>query len=93
MGIDESVIVRQTVAKNMINISKIVSIDYFTIQLFPLYDRLTLDSDERVRKACAEVVGEIAQVSPMDKKAQALCDIYYRFLKDPTSKIVRGTAF
>lgn len=46
-----------------------------------------------MRKTCAEVVAEIANVSPLDKKGQALSDIYYRFLKDPTSKIVRGTAF
>ncbi len=39
------------------------------------------------------MVADIAQVSPLDKKGQALSDLYYRFLKDPTSKIVRGTAF
>lgn len=54
---------------------------------------LTQDKDEKVRKTCAEVVADIAKVSPLDKKGRALGDIYYRFLKDPTSKIVRGTAF
>jgi hypothetical protein len=38
-------------------------------------------------------VADIAAVSPLDKKGQQLSDIYYRFLKDPSSKIVRGTAF
>lgn len=32
-------------------------------------------------------------MSPLERKGQDLADIYYRFLKDPTSKIVRGTAF
>ena len=93
LGIDESCSVRQTVAKNLLNISKIVSLEYFTNQIFPLYSSLTQDKDEKVRKTCAEVVADIAVVSPLDKKGQALSDIYYRFLKDPTSKIVRGTAF
>lgn len=39
------------------------------------------------------MVSDIANISPLDKKAKDLSDIYYRFLKDPTSKIVRGTAF
>jgi hypothetical protein len=93
LGIDESAVVRMSVAKNLLNISKIVSLDYFTASIFPLYDKLTLDKDEKVRKTCAEVVADIANVSPLDKKSQALGEIYYRFLKDPSSKIVRGTAF
>ena len=80
-------------ARNLLNISKIVSLEYFTSQIFPLYGNLTQDKDEKVRKTCAEVVAEITNVSPLDRKGQALADIYYRFLKDPTSKIVRGTAF
>lgn len=93
LGIDESSSVRQTVARNLLNISKIVSLESFNNQVFPLYSSLTQDREEKVRKTCAEVVAEIANVSPLDKKGQALSDIYYRFLKDPTSKIVRGTAF
>ena len=31
--------------------------------------------------------------SPLDKKAAELQTLYYRFLLDPSSKIVRGTAF
>ena len=80
-------------AKNLLNISKIVSLEYFTNQIFPLYNSLTKDKDEKVRKTCAEVVAEIANVSPLDKKGSDLGEIYYRFHKDPTSKIVRGTAF
>jgi serine/threonine-protein phosphatase 4 regulatory subunit 1 len=93
LGIDESSAVRLTVGKNLPNISKIVSLDYFTKTVFPLYNDLTKDKDEKVRKTCAEVVADIAAVSPLDKKGEQLADIYYRFLKDPTSKIVRGTAF
>ena len=93
LAIDEQSSVRQTVAKNLLNISKIVSLDYFTGAVFPLYNNLTQDKDEKVRKTCAEVVAEIANVSPLDKNGQALAEIYYRFLKDPSSKIVRGTAF
>lgn len=93
LGIDESPQVRTTVAKNLLNISKIVSLDHFTSHLFPLYANLAQDRDEKVRKTCAEVVGEIAGVSPLKEKGNALSEIYYRFLKDPTSKIVRGTAF
>ena len=67
--------------------------NYFTAHIFPLYDKLAQDKDEKVRKTCAEVVAEISAVSPLDQKAKELFDLYYRFLKDPTSKIVRGTAF
>jgi hypothetical protein len=57
------------VAKNLLNISKIVSLNYFTDHIFPLYDKLAQDKDEKVRKTCAEVVAEIAAVSPLDRKA------------------------
>jgi len=67
--------------------------NYFTSHIFPLYDKLAQDKDEKVRKTCAEVVSEIANVSPLDKKSKDLPDLYFRFLKDPSSKIVRGTAF
>ena len=50
------------------NISKIVSLEYFTKTVFPLYNDLTIDKDEKVRKTCAEVVADIAAVSPLDKK-------------------------
>jgi len=46
-----------------------------------------------VRKACADVVAQIAEVTPMDRDSQSLQRLYYRFLLDPSSKIVRGTAF
>jgi hypothetical protein len=58
-----------------------------------MYSVLTKDSDEKVRKVCAEVVSDIAAVTPIKEKGQELSDIYYRFLKDPTSKLVRGTAY
>ena len=67
--------------------------NYFNSHIFPLYDKLASDKDEKVRKTCAEVVADIANVSPVERKARDLAELYYRFLKDPTSKIVRGTAF
>lgn len=85
LGQDETSAVRQAVARNLLNISKIVSLSYFTAHIFPLYDKLAQDKDEKVRKTCAEVVSEIANVSPLDSKAQDLSDLYYRYLKDPTS--------
>ena len=60
LAIEESVIVRQEVARSLLNVSKIVSIDFFTIHIFSLYDKLTQDKDEKVRKVCAEVVAQIA---------------------------------
>jgi hypothetical protein len=33
--------------------------------MFPMYDRLTQDNDEKVRKSCADVIAEIAKVSPI----------------------------
>ena len=60
LGIEESVIVRQEVARSLLNVSKIVSIEFFSAHIFPLYDKLTLDKDEKVRKACAEEVASIA---------------------------------
>ena len=61
--------------------------------MFPLYDSLTQDKEWKVRKACADVVAQIAEVTPMDRDAQSLQKLYYRFLLDPSSKIVCGTAF
>lgn len=70
LGIDEQMRVRIEVAKNLLNISKIVSFDFFQQKIFPLYNELTLDPEERVRKTCAEMVAEIAKVSSVDKQAQ-----------------------
>ena len=38
-------------------------------------------------------MAQIAEVSPIHEKSKALQDLYYRFLQDPSSRIVRGTAF
>ena len=58
-----------------------------------MYNDLTQDKEQAVRKTCADQVAEIAKVSNVDKQAGKLSEVYYRFLKDPTSKLVRGTAF
>jgi hypothetical protein len=56
------------VARNLVSISKCVSLDCFMRKLFPLYkDLLTKDKEEKVRKTCADVVAEFAQVSPLSK--------------------------
>ena len=93
MGLDEQTSVRCILAQNLTNVSKNISTDVFSQQLFPLYDGLTQDKEWKVRKACADVVAQIAEVTPMDRDASALQVLYYRFLLDPSSKIVRGTAF
>lgn len=93
LGMDEYVQVRIAVARNLINISKIVSFEFFQQQIFPLYNNLTMDSEEKVRKTCADQVAEIAKVARIEDQAEELSKVYYRFLKDPTSKLVRGTAF
>ena len=77
----------------MNNVSKNVSLDCFADKIFPLYETLTQDKEWRVRKTCADVVAEIAKVSPLERKSAELQTLYYRFLLDPSSKIVRGTAF
>jgi len=64
-----------------------VSLNYFSDHIFPLYEKLASDKDDKVRKTCAEVVADIANVSPLDRKAQALSDLYFKYLKDPTSSI------
>lgn len=46
-----------------------------------------------MRKTCADQVAEIAKVSQVEKHSEKLSAVYYRFLKDPTSRLVRGTAF
>ena len=38
-------------------------------------------------------MAEIAKVARIEDQAEELSKVYYRFLKDPTSKLVRGTAF
>lgn len=63
LGIDESVPVRIAVAKNLLNVSKIVSFDFFHQKIFPLYGSLTQDKEQSVRKTCADQVAEIAKVS------------------------------
>jgi hypothetical protein len=93
LGMDEVTGVRIAVAKNLLNISKIVSFDFFHMKIFPLYEMLTEDKEQSVRKTCADQVAEIAKVSQVDKQAAKLSDVYYKFLKDPTSRLVRGTAF
>jgi len=93
LGLDEVTNVRIAVAKNLLNISKIVSFDFFHQRIFPLYNDLTLDKEQAVRKTCADQIAEIAKVSNVDQQADKLSEVYYRFLKDPTSKLVRGTAF
>lgn len=41
LGIEESILVRQEVARSLLNVSKVVSIEYFSSHIFPLYDKLT----------------------------------------------------
>jgi len=64
---DEQSKVRTEVARNLLNISKIVSFDFFEQHIFPLYNQLSQDQEERVRKTCAEQVADIANVSSVDK--------------------------
>lgn len=85
LGQDETPTVRQSVARHILTISKLVSPTYYTDRLFPLYNKLAQDKDEKVRKTCAEIVADIANLSPLDKKAQELQDLYFGFLKDATS--------
>lgn len=72
LGLDEQTSVRCTLAQNLTNVSKNISTDVFSQQLFPLYDGLTQDKEWKVRKACADVVAQIAEVTPMDKDAISL---------------------
>jgi len=93
LSIDESVLVRHAVVKNFLNASKVISVSAFSAYLFPMYETLTLDKEEKVRKACAEVIAPIAAISPLEAKGRALQDIFFRFLKDAQSKVVRGSAY
>ena len=54
LGMDENVQVRIAVSKNLLNISKIVSFDFFHMKIFPLYESLTFDKEQSVRKTCAD---------------------------------------
>ena len=54
---------------------------------------LVKDPEEKVRKTCADIVADFTQVSPIERTSQDLQDLYFGFLQDGTSKIVRGTAF
>ncbi len=61
LGFDLKPNVRQAVARNLVSISKCVSMDCFIKKIFPLYkDILTQDKEEKVRKTCAEGVAEFA---------------------------------
>lgn len=81
LGYDSKPLVRQAVARNLVNISKVVGIDCFNSKIFPLYkDLLTKDKEEKVRKTCADVVAEFAKVSPLDRTSTDLQNLYYGFL-------------
>ena len=69
LALDEQLGVRCTLAQNLQNVSKNVSSEAFSAQLFPLYDGLTQDKEWKVRKACADVVAQVAEVTPMDRDA------------------------
>ncbi len=49
----------------MINATKIVSLKYFNQHIYPMYERLAKDSDEKTRKGCAEIISEIAKCSDL----------------------------
>ena len=64
---------RQAVARNLVNISKCVSMDCFIKKIFPLYKEvLTQDKEEKVRKTCADIVAEFTNVSPIERTATEL---------------------
>lgn len=65
LSIDELATVRHAVTKNMINATKQVSLKYFNQHIYPMYDRLSKDSDEKTRKGCAEIISEIAKCSDL----------------------------
>lgn len=65
LSIDELAGVRYAVTKNMINATKIVSLKYFNQHIYPMYERLAKDSDEKTRKGCAEIISEIAKCSDL----------------------------
>jgi hypothetical protein len=66
LGLDTHTFVRITVVKNLLNISNNVSLEYFSQKIFPLYLELSQDREEKVRKSCADVVADIAKVSPLE---------------------------
>ena len=61
LSIDEVPSVRLAVTKNFLNASKQVSQKYFKQHIFTMYERLSKDSDEKTRKACAENIPEITK--------------------------------
>lgn len=65
--------------KNLLNVSNNVSIGYFEDKIFPLYQQLSQDKEEKVRKTCADVVADIAKVSPLDRLADKLQQIYINY--------------
>jgi hypothetical protein len=65
LGIDSAANVRMSVARNLVNVSKTLSEDIFLKRIFPLYTILVGDSDEKVRKTCADIVAEFSDVCPL----------------------------
>lgn len=72
LSIDELAAVRQAVTKNMMNATKLVSPMYFNQYIYPMYDRLSKDSDEKTRKGCAEIISEIAKCCDLTVSGPAL---------------------
>ena len=93
LALDEKPGVRHAVTKNFIKTTGLISQGYFCQYIFPMYQKLSVDLDEKVRKGCAETISEISKISPLDKYGETLQQMYFKFLKDQNSKIVRGTAY
>jgi hypothetical protein len=91
--IESSPSVRIAVSKALLSISKIVKPIFFSQNIYPLYKELSSDREDSVRKACAEQVSGISEVAPNVHKETDLRELYYTFIKDKTSKLVRGTAY
>lgn len=80
LGMDESSNVRITVVSNLLNASRNVSIQCFNKQIFPLYKELTTDKEQKVRKTCADLVADVAKVSPLQQNSAEMQDLYFKFL-------------
>lgn len=91
--IESSPSVRVAVSKSILPISKNVEPLFFSQRIYPLYKELATDKEDAVRKACAEQVALISEVAPNVHKEADLRELYYSFIKDKTSKLVRGTAY
>lgn len=93
LGDDTSVKVRKEAIKHLPVISKLVSRQFFKHRFSEFYSEKARDSNNwAIRKACIDIIIEMAELSDNTQREQNLSEIMLTFLRD-NNKWVRLSAY